>query len=295
MITLIVLIGVGVFLLFGSVVIVSQQEVKIIERLGKFRKLAMPGLNFKVPLIDAVVGGVDLRLKQLDVEFETKTSDNVLVSGTVSVQYSILAGKVYEAFYRLNNAENQIESFVFDVVLAEVPKLTLDEVFSKKDEIAVAIKTQLSVTMDDFGYEIFKALVTDIVPDEKVAAAMNEINASQRLRAAAAEKAEGEKILIVKAAEAEAESKALQGKGIANQRKAIAEGLKEAVQNIQDGTGIATDEVMKILMAVQYFDTLKEIGGNGNNNIILLPHSPSGVQDIATQIRDQIIAANQVK
>jgi regulator of protease activity HflC (stomatin/prohibitin superfamily) len=217
------------------------------------------------------------------------------LSIVVSVQYFVQAEKAYEAFYKLNDAQKQITSFVFDVVRARVPKIKLDDVFDKKDEIADAVKNELSETMDDFGYGILKALVTDIDPDNKVKESMNEINAAQRLRVAATEKGEADRILKVKAAEAEAQSKALQGKGIADQRKAIVDGLKTSVSEFQDSVkGSSAQDVMQLVLMTQYFDTLKELGNASRTNTILIPHSPGTLTDLASQIRNAMITANQM-
>jgi len=289
-----IIILVIAFILSGFFV-VQQQTNAIIERFGKFNRIAQPGLNWRIPLVDRIAGKVNLRIQQLDVQVETKTKDNVFVKIVVSVQYYASPENIYKAFYSLNDPNRQITSFVFDVVRARVPAILLDELFEKKDEIADAVKNELASTMDDFGYNILKAPVTDIDPDPQVKAAMNEINASQRLRVAAAEKAEAEKIIKVKAAEAEAESKVLQGQGIANQRKAIVEGLKESVDGFQKHIpGISAQEIMNLVLITQYFDTLKEIGGQAKTNTILLPHSPGGMKDFMEQIRNTIITGNEV-
>ena len=226
---------------------------------------------------------------------ETKTQDNVFVHVVVSVQYFVLTEKVYDAFYKLDDPVNQIKAFVFDVVRARVPKIKLDDVFEKKDEIASAVKSELSQVMDDFGYGIVKTLVTDIDPDAKVKEAMNEINAAQRLRVAASEKGEADKIIQVKSAEADAEAKALSGKGIADQRRAIVEGLRESVNEFQrtiEGTSAA--DAMNLILMTQYFDTLKDLGNASKTNTILIPHSPGGLADLASQLRDSMITANEV-
>lgn len=289
------LIIVGLILLLTGLFTVKQQSVAIIERFGKFHKFSTAGLNFKIPLIDHIAGRVNLRIQQLDVRVETKTKDNVFVFVVVSVQYYVLPTKTVDAFYKLQNAQAQITSFVFDTVRARVPSMILDDLFERKDDIAQAVKAELDSVMDDFGYGIVKALVTDIDPDANVKQSMNEINASQRLREAAIQQAEADKIRVVKAAEGEAESKALQGQGIANQRKAIIEGLKESVESFNktiDGTN--AEDVMNLVLMTQYFDTLKEIGLSGKTNTILIPHSPGGMGDISDQMRDAIITANQV-
>lgn len=290
-IVLVALVIIGLSGLFT----VRQQTAAIIERFGKFHKIAAAGLNFKIPFIDMIAGRVSLRVQQLDVRVETKTKDNVFVFVVVSVQYYVLSEKVLDAFYRLQNPQEQITSYVFDTIRARVPNIELDKLFETKDDIATAVKGELDSVMDDFGYGIVKALVTDIDPDSKVKMSMNEINAAQRLREAAIQQAEADKIRVVKAAEGEAESKALQGQGIANQRRAIIEGLKESVESFNktvDGTNAG--EVMNLVLMTQYFDTLKEIGANGNGTTILIPHSPSGMDDISSQMRDAIITANQV-
>jgi len=274
---------------------VQQQTSAIIESFGKFTKIASPGLNFRVPFVQRIAGTVNLRVRQLDVKVETKTEDNVFVNVIVSVQYYVLKDKIFEAFYKLDDPELQIRSFVFDVVRARVPEIKLDDVFEKKDEIAGVVKSELSEVMNDFGYGIVKALVTDIDPDAKVKEAMNEINAAQRLRVAATEKGEAEKIIQVKAAEAEAEAKALSGKGIADQRRAIVDGLRDSVDEFSKSIqGSTPQDVMNIILMTQYFDTLKDIGAHGKTNAILMPHSPGHMADLAGQIRNAMITANQV-
>ena len=275
--------------------IVQQQTAVIVQRLGKFDRIAEPGLHLRVPFVEKVAGTVNLRVQRLDVEVETKTQDNVFVHVVVSVQYFVLTDKVYDAFYKLDDPVNQIKAFVFDVVRARVPKIKLDDVFEKKDEIASAVKSELSQVMDDFGYGIVKTLVTDIDPDAKVKEAMNEINAAQRMRVAASEKGEADKIIQVKSAEADAEAKALSGKGIADQRRAIVEGLRESVNEFQrtiEGTSAA--DAMNLILMTQYFDTLKDLGNASKTNTILIPHSPGGLADLASQLRDSMITANEV-
>ena len=284
-----------VVLLSSSLFTVNQQFLVFIERFGKFARIANPGLNFRIPLIETVRGKLSLRVTQLDVEVETKTLDNVFVKISTSVQYKVLSDKAYHAFYTLNNAESQILSFVFDVVRAHVPNIILDDVFAKKDEIANSVKQELKEVMNEFGYDIIKALVTDINPDAKVKAAMNEINESQRLRVAAMERGEAEKIMKVKQAEAEAESKILQGKGIAGERKAVIEGLKESLSGFhQQNPGMTNNEVMNLIMLAQYFDTLKEMGSSGKMNTIMIPHSPSGIDDMTAQVRNAILSTKTV-
>ncbi|ADV63565.1 band 7 protein [Isosphaera pallida ATCC 43644] len=285
----------GLIILFAGVFTVSQQEAKIIQRFGKFHKVAMPGLNFKVPIIDTIAGKVNLRVQQLDVPVETKTHDNVFVRVTVSVQYAVEQTKIDQAFYSLSDVHSQMSAYVFDVVRARVPTLNLDDTFEKKDDIAGAIKTELTDEMNNFGFRIIRTLVTDIDPDHKVKEAMNEINAAQRFRVAATEKGEAERILKVKLAMAEAESKALQGKGIADQRKAIVEGLRESVDEFQRSIpGATPQDVMNLVLMTQYFDTLKEIGASSATNTILIPHSPGNLTDLSAQLRNAMIVADQV-
>jgi regulator of protease activity HflC (stomatin/prohibitin superfamily) len=295
--SILVILGVLFLLLIvalaGAFFTVEQQTAAIVQRFGKFVAIAMPGLNIKIPFIDAVAGRINLRVQQLDVRVETKTEDNVFLQAVVSVQYNVLPTKIYEAYYRLADPEAQITSYVFDVVRARVPQIKLDDVFEKKDEIADAVKSELAEVMDDFGYGILKALVTDIDPDPKVKAAMNEINAAQRLRVAATEKGEADRILKVKAAEAEAQSKALQGKGIADQRKAIVDGLRQSVEEFRHGVpGATAQDVMNLVLMTQFFDTLKEVGLSSQTNTIMIPHSPGYMSDLMGQIRNAMITAD---
>jgi regulator of protease activity HflC (stomatin/prohibitin superfamily) len=290
-----VVIIIVLILLMTGLFTVKQQTIAIVERFGRFKKASSAGLNFKIPLIDQIAGRVNLRVQQLDVQVETKTKDNVFVFVIVSVQYFVPAEKAVDAFYKLQNPQEQITAYVFDTVRARVPAVNLDQLFEMKDDIATAVKAELDTVMDDFGYAIVKALVTDINPDEKVKVSMNEINAAQRLREAAIQQAEADKIRVVKAAEGEAESKALQGQGIANQRKAIIEGLKESVENFSSAVnGVNSQDVMNLVMMTQYFDTIKELGMSGKNSTILIPHGPGGMTDMSDQIRNAMITAEQV-
>jgi regulator of protease activity HflC (stomatin/prohibitin superfamily) len=285
----------GIFLLFGPLFTVNQQTAAIVQRFGRFVRVAQPGLNFRLPVLETIAGRLNLRVQQLDVKVETKTEDNVFVHVIVAVQYHVLPDKVYDAFYRLANANMQITAFVFDVVRARVPRIKLDDLFEKKDEIADAVKNELSHVMYDFGYGIVKALVTDIDPDRTVKESMNAINAAQRMRVAASEKGEADRILKVKAAEAEAQSKALQGKGIADQRRAIVDGLRESVDEFQRSIpGASAQDVMNLVLMTQYFDTLKEIGASSETNTILIPHSPGNLSDLTAQMRTAMISADLV-
>ena len=292
----IAIIFIVILLLIISFFTVEQQSTYVIERFGKFVRIALPGLNFKIPFIENIRGKVGMRLMQLDVEVETKTLDDVFIHIIASVQFRVIPDKIYQAYYTLDDARGQIQAFVFEVVRAKVPQIKLDDVFSKKDEIANSVRDELHEVMSEFGYDIIKALVTDINPDKKVKAAMNEINEAQRLRIAATERGEAEKIIKVKAAEAEAQSHILQGEGIAGQRKAIIDGLKDSLTDFQkDIQNVDTRDVMSLILIAQYFDTLKEMGKNGNVNTIMIPHSPSSLTDLQQQIREAIIIGNQVK
>jgi regulator of protease activity HflC (stomatin/prohibitin superfamily) len=293
--SLVVLVAIAAGLAVLSIFIVEQQTAAVVQRFGRFLRVAGPGLHAIVPIIDRVAGRVNLRVSQLDVEVETKTEDNVFVRVVVAVQYRVLPDKIYAASYELAEVRGQITSFVFDVVRARVPRLKLDELFERKDEIADAVASELSQTMGDFGHGIVKALVTDIDPDARVKTAMNEINAAQRERVAASERGEADRILKVKAAEAEAQSKALQGKGIADQRREIISGLRESVDEFsQSVPGATAHDVMALILMTQYFDTLKEIGAANHSSSILLPHSPGFLTDLAGQIRSAIISGQAV-
>ena len=287
----------ALILLGLSIVIVPQQQMGIIERLGKFNRVVGPGLNFRIPFpIERVSGKESIRVRQLDVPVETKTQDNVFVNLGVSVQFLARRDKIFDAFYQLTDVNGQITSYVYDVVRGEVPKKTLDEVFETKDELAQIIKTDLSDSMDDFGYAIVKSLITDIDPAPNVKEAMNQINATARLLVAAQNEAEADKIRQVKNAEAEAEAKKLQGEGIAKQRAAIIEGFKASIGDLKEVTGsdVKTQDVMNMVMMVQYFDALRDIGTTGQNNAVLIPYGPSGSNEILQQMTQAMVAAEQI-
>ena len=290
----VILLLLVLYLIFGSFFTVATAQVAVVTRFGKFMRVAQAGLNWKVPLIDAVQGRMSLRVQQIKLQMETKTQDNVFVAIPISVQTQVRAEAVYDAIYKLTDPASQIQSYVEQVILGHVPGMTLDEVFANQSSIALAVKKELDADMTGFGYEIVNVLVTDIIPDDKVKSAMNDINAAQREQVAASARGEAEKILVVKRAEAEAESKALQGHGIANQRKAIIEGLKDSIkefQSVVDGT--STTEVMQLVLVTQYFDTIKSIGELDKTNTLFLSHSPGAVQDIGQQIMQAMIAAEK--
>lgn len=279
-------------LLLGSFFTVNTAEVAIITRFGKFLRVADPGLNWKTPYFDSVDGIVSLRVNQIQLTMETKTKDNVFVTIPISVQTRVRPEKVYDAYYRLSDPMQQIKSYVEQVILGHVPGMTLDEVFASQSSIAAAVKQELDADMATFGYEIVNVLVTDIVPDSKVKSAMNDINAAQREQVAATARGEADKILVVKKAEAEAESKALQGQGIANQRKAIVEGLQASIEQFQKAVDGATPkDVMQLVLVTQYFDTLKAIGESDKTNTLFLPHAPGAVKEVADQIMESMLVA----
>lgn len=285
-----IFIGLVIILLWDTFFIVQSQTAAIIERFGKYQGVAHEGLNWKIPFIDRIAIRRSLRIMQQDIEVETKTRDNVFVRTKVSVQYQIIRDKVSDSFYRLTDPVAQIESYIFDVVRSEIPKLSLDEVFESKDSVAHAIKESLEESMDDFGFQIIRSLITDIDPDEKVKNSMNEINAAERLREAALAKAEAEKIAIVKQAEAHAESKRLAGQGMANQRKEIALGLKTSIEDLKL-TGIKNEEVLTILLITQHYDALEAMSKNAQSNTIMVPYSSSNVTGMRDQIQEAILAS----
>jgi regulator of protease activity HflC (stomatin/prohibitin superfamily) len=291
---LIALAFIVLILIFGSFFTVRTAEVAIVTRFGKFLTVANPGLNWKLPFFDSVSGVVSLRVNQITLTMETKTKDNVFVTIPISVQNRVRPEKVYDAFYKLSDPKAQIQSYVEQVILGHVPGMTLDEVFASQSSIAAAVKQELDADMATFGYEIVNVLVTDIVPDSKVKAAMNDINAAQREQVAANARGEAEKILVVKKAEAESESKALQGQGIANQRKAIIEGLQVSIEQFQKVVdGASAKEVMQLVMVTQYFDTLKSIGESDKTNTLFLSHSPGSVKDVSDQIMQSMLVAER--
>ena len=287
------LFGLVALIIFTGFFVVKQQSAAIVERFGKFLTIRQSGLHFKIPLIDRIAGRISLRILQLDVIVETKTKDDVFVKLKVSVQYKIIQEKVYEAFYKLDYPQDQITSYVFDVVRAVVPKMKLDDVFEKKNEIADAVKGELNDAMINYGYDIIKALVTDIDPDAEVKAAMNKINAAERKKVAAQYEGDAERILIVEKAKAEAQSKRLQGQGIADQRREIARGLEESV-DVLNNVGINSQEASALIVVTQHYDTLQSIGGETNSNLILLPNSPQAGSEMLNNMVASFSASNQI-
>ena len=290
---LIPIVLIGTFLFVSFFFVVKQQTAAVIERFGRFQSIRNSGLQMKIPLVDRIAGRLSLKIQQLDVIVETKTLDDVFVKLKVSVQYVVIRDKVYEAFYKLEYPHDQITSYVFDVVRAEVPKMKLDDVFVKKDDIAIAIKREISEAMNEYGYEIVKALVTDIDPDSEVKNAMNRINAAEREKTAAEYEGEAERIRIVAKARAEAESKRLQGQGIADQRREIAKGLEDSVEALNK-VGINSQEASSLIVITQHYDTLQSVGESTNSNLILLPNSPSTASDMLSNMVTSFAAAQRL-
>jgi regulator of protease activity HflC (stomatin/prohibitin superfamily) len=286
----------ALLLILANFFTVNTAQVAVVTRFGRFVRVASPGLNWKWPFIETVAGRVSLRINQIALTMETKTRDNVFVTIPISVQSRVHPERVFDAFYRLSDPVQQIQSYVEQVILGHVPGMTLDEVFASQSGIAAAVKQELDADMAAFGYEIVNVLVTDIVPDAKVKSAMNDINAAQREQVAANARGEAEKILVIKKAEAEAESKALQGQGIANQRKAIIEGLQNSIEHFQRVVaGTSASEVMQLVLVTQYFDTIKSIGETDRTNTLFLSHSPGAVRDISDQVMQSMLIAERAR
>jgi regulator of protease activity HflC (stomatin/prohibitin superfamily) len=286
-------IGFIFFALYGVIFIVKQQTAAVIETFGRFSNIRQSGFQLKVPVVQRIAGRMSLKIQQLDVIIETKTLDDVFVKLKVSVQFKVIKDKVYEAFYKLDYPHDQITSYVFDVVRAEVPKMKLDDVFVKKDDIAIAVKSELNDAMMEYGYDIIKTLVTDIDPDAQVKAAMNRINAADREKTAAQYEGDAARILIVEKAKAEAESKRLQGQGIADQRREIARGLEESVE-VLNKVGINSQEASALIVVTQHYDTLQSIGQETNSNLILLPNSPQAGSQMLNDMVASFTASNQI-
>ena len=280
-------------LLFGIFFIVKQQSAAIVERFGRFIGVRHSGLQLKIPIVDRIAGRVSLRVQQLDVVVETKTKDDVFVKIKVSVQYKVIKDKVFDAFYKLDFPQDQITSYVFDVVRAEVPKMILDDVFEKKDDVAIAVKTELNDAMVNYGFDIIKTLVTDIDPDSQVKDSMNRINASVREKVAAQFEGDAQRILIVERAKAEAESKRLQGQGIADQRREIARGLEDSVK-VLNGVNINSQEASALIVVTQHYDTLQSVGSASNSNLILMPNSPQAGSEMLNNMVASFTASNQI-
>lgn len=281
LISFLILMGILISMLY----VVRQQSVAIVERFGRYQKIATSGIHMRLPFgIDKIAARIQLRLLQSEIVVETKTKDNVFVMMNVATQYRVNEQNVTDAYYKLMRPEAQIKSYIEDALRSSVPKLTLDELFEKKDEIALEVQHQVAEEMTTYGYIIVKTLITKVEPDAEVKQSMNEINAAQRKRVAALELAEADKIKIVTAAEAEAEKDRLHGVGIAQQRKAIVDGLAESIAELKEANvGMSEEQIMSILLTNQYLDTLNTFAVKGNQTLFL-PNNPNGVDDIRTQI-----------
>ncbi|MDY7282981.1 SPFH domain-containing protein [Streptococcus suis] len=282
---------IALILIASGLYVVKQQTVAIIERFGKYQKTSTSGINFKIPFgVDVIAARIQLRMLQSEIVVETKTQDNVFVTMNVATQYRVNENNVTDAYYKLMHPEAQIKSYIEDALRSSVPKLTLDELFEKKDEIALEVQKQVAEEMSTYGYVIVKTLITKVEPAAEVKQSMNEINAAQRKRVAAQELAEADKIKIVTAAEAEAEKDRLHGVGIAQQRKAIVDGLADSIRELKESNvSLSEEQIMSILLTNQYLDTLNNFA-QGGNQTIFLPGNPEGVEDIRTQILSSLRA-----
>lgn len=277
---------------FPCCVCVSTSEVVVVERLGKFDRMLPAGLGIVCCPIEQNAGSVSFRVQQLDVRVETKTKDNVFLTTVVSVQYQVIREKVYQAFYSLTNTQQQITAHVYDVMRSQLPTLELDAVFEAKEDLALAVKNALQEQMSEYGYQILQALITDIDPDNRVKQAMNEINSAKRLKYAVAEKAEGQKILQVKSAEAEAEAKYLSGVGVAKQRKAIVDGLRTSIVDFSEGVqGATSKDVMDLLLLTQYFDCVRDVGSAKHCKTTFVPSGNAA----GAGIRNSLLVADAAK
>ncbi|KEI35190.1 putative stomatin/prohibitin-family membrane protease, subunit YbbK [Francisella sp. W12-1067] len=296
MVWLVFLLVLVVVLLGFSISLVATQSVNIIERFGKFVRIQKAGLNFRIPFIEMVAGRVSLRVQQLDIIAETKTRDNVFVHMKVSVQFLVEESRAVDAFYKLTNARAQMESYVFDVIRSSLPRMSLDESFENKDAIALDIKKELSEEMSTYGYTIIKSLVVDINPEENVKRSMNEINAAQRQLEATKAKAEAEKLIKIKEAEGQKESMKLLGEGIAEQRKAIARGLRVSIEDVKEGTdgSISSEYISSLVMMYQYLDTLENMTKSGKSNVIFTPNSPRGFNNLISEMISALSAAKDM-
>ncbi len=280
-------------LFYSTVKVVQERTAKIVQRFGGFSRILHPGINFIIPFLDRVAGTVSLKVNQLDIHIETKTRDNVFVKMQVSVHVQIIKEKVFEAFYELDEPFQQISSYIFDLVRAEVPKLELDDVFARKEDIANAVKAELGEHMDKYGYRIVQTLVTDIDPDARVKESMNRINAAKRNKEALAEDAEGRKIAKIKDAEAEKESKRLQGEGVAEQRLAIIKGFADSVEDFSNTLDdVSPIEIMQFVLLTQHYDTIKDIGEK--NSSLIVPYSPGSLQNLQQQLMEGNFMADEI-
>lgn len=292
-----VAVGVAFLFIIGMLsscsFVIHTKQAGVVERMGKFNRIAEAGLNFKLPFLESLVYTEDLNMQLMDVPVASKTKDDATVTIPVRVQYYVLAEKVKEAYYELDDPTLQIKAHVENVILSFIPGMTLDETYSQETQIAVKIREVLTQVMSKFGYAIENALVTKIVPADKVVAAMNDINAARRELEATRAKAEANKISVIAEAEAEKQAQILAGEGVAGEQKAIVDGLRDSLKDFEEGAkGVTASEAMTLIMMARYFDTIKEIGQGSNT--ILIPHSPSIISDLYGQLRDSITIGNVV-
>ncbi len=289
-----ILIIVGLIFFFSMLFVVGQQDAFIIQRLGKFHRVARAGLNIKIPIIDLIAGKLSLRIRELDIPGQFKTSDNVFVTMVLRVQYSVIPEQSADAFYKLQAPEQQISAFVLNVVRGEVAKMQLRDVFEHQDTIGTAVNQQLSISMTEFGFLIRNALVNEVRPAEEVVTAMNRVQASENEKTAAKLQGEAAKFKTVLHAEAEAEAKRLQGEGIAAQREAIVRGLSVSVESLRTAMPTADPQtLMNLVLINQYFDAMRDISTGDKAKVIFVPSGPGAYRDISDQLFQSFVNAGE--
>lgn len=291
MITLIVIVVLLALLGWMSLFIVPQQKAVIIERLGKFNRVTGAGLRVKIPLIEVIAARVDLRTRQEEFAIDAKTRDNVTVTMAIAAQYRVSTAPgatpqqsgIYRSYYMLANPVSQMRSYLIDALRSSVPQYTLDEVFDKKDAIASDVNRTVSDLMVDYGYDVVSTLITSIDLPADVEQSMNRINSAQREKEAAQSLAEAERIKVVTEARARAEAMEQAGRGIAAQRKAIADGISESLAVIKS-SGVSAAEANQLFIFTQWTDMMSEFARNGRQSTVVLPSDFSATASMFEQM-----------
>merc|ERR1719499_718929 len=248
---------------------IPEGNVGVVQRRGAYDGWVEPGLIWTCPILHSVTP-VSIQTKQDMIHTDCKTKDNVTVTVTTAVQYYVERTKVEEAVFIVEDGRAQIRTGVNNVVRSELPALELDEAYENKDQLRKAVLAKIQPEMQKVGFYIRDILITDLHPDRTVLQSMNAINASQRQRQAAVEQGEAQKVLLVKKAEAESESKFLSGQGLSRMRLEIARGFKQSMDAMADG-GLSAKESMNMLITTQYVDMLKDFAMNPNKSAIMIP------------------------
>ncbi len=285
LIFLILILIIICFVLVISIKVVKQQTAYTVETFGKFSRVIYPGINIVIPLVENTARKINLSTMNLDFSILAITFDKVNISIDCTLIYKVIYQKVYQATYSLENPTASIKALVENTIRAFVATQTHEQTIQSRDEMTNFLMTHLTQKLEAFGFAIDSFQVRDIILPREITEAMSRVISSKRNQEAAFNEAQGKYILAVKEAEAQKETRRLQGEGLAAERDAIINGLSKSIHDMQQATGASATAVMNIVLMNQYIDMMRTISNDksGNTKTVFINPSPNGMTDIMQQ------------